>query len=302
MLQPLQSPWDHRPGLSSLLEDRLSALVPPPQGDRVGEAIRHSLLGGGKRLRPKILVLVAESFGGSAEAALDPACAVEMVHTASLIFDDLPCMDDSTLRRGRSACHAVYGVDIATLAGVTLLTRAFSVLAAAPDLESRTRTALVGTLSGAVGDVEGMVAGQVRDLESAIDSTGLADVRTLASQKTAALFVCAARMGALTAGAGQASVSAAGDFAHRFGMCFQVMDDLADLESSAHSLGKDVRKDVDKATFATLLGPVEGRRLARRLAREAMESLESAGLLDSALAATARDAFGQSGHDLLGHR
>ncbi len=302
MLQPLHSPWDQRPGLSGLLEDRLGEIAPSRPGDRVEAAIRHSLLDGGKRLRPKILVLAAESFGGSVEVALDPACAVEMVHTASLIFDDLPCMDDSSLRRGRPSCHTAYGVDIATLAGVSLLTRSFAVLASAPDLASAQRTALVGTLSDAVGDVGGMVAGQVRDLESAVDSTGLADVRTLASQKTAGLFVCAARMGALTAGADEVSVSAVGEFAHRFGMCFQVLDDLADLESSPQRLGKDVRKDVDKVTFATLLGPIEGRRLARRLARESLSALETVDLDDSALATTAREAFSHSRHDLLGQR
>ena len=249
-----------------------------------------------------MLVLSAESFGGGTETALDPACAVEMVHTASLIFDDLPCMDDASLRRGRASCHREFGIDIATLAGVSLLSRSFSVLAAAPGLAADTRASLVGTLSDAVGDAGGMVAGQALDLRSTAESTDLAAVRTLASRKTAGLFACAARMGALTAGADEASVSAVGQFAHRFGLCFQVLDDLADLESSPRLLGKDVRKDVDKATFATLLGPIEGRRLARRLACESVEALEAVGLVDSVLATAAREAFSRTGHDLLGKR
>lgn len=305
MLQPLQPSVAIPPSLPADIERRLGELVSSPSGktNPVSEAVRYSVLSPGKRLRPSMLVLATESLGGQRDSAIDPACAVEMVHTASLILDDLPCMDNAATRRGRPSCHAEFGVDTATLAAIALLNRAYFVIATAEGVSNATRTSLVKTLARAISDCSGMVAGQLKDLRSAPGSTDVDDVRTLVTEKTGELFVCAADMGGRLAEADEITLEALREFARKFGLCFQVLDDLADLESSTRRLGKDVRKDDGKATFATLLGPVAARRAAREFASESSAALASVGLADSALADLARvDVYEPAGLGVRGAR
>ena len=303
MLQPLQTSTANPAAPSTTLEARLDELVALSgrEGDRVTAAMRYALLGGGKRLRPRMLISTAVSLGAEREPALDPACAVEMVHVASLVLDDLPSMDDAALRRGRTACHRRHGVATATLAAVALLNRAYHVLSSAPGIEGTIRLRLVRSLSRAVSDCGGMVAGQEKDLRATPDAVEVEDLRTLASQKTGALFTCAVDMGARLGGADDRTARALRRFARSFGLAFQILDDLADLEGRRDELGKDVRQDADKATFATHLGPVTARRLAREVAGESLATLGSLGLEGSELGGVARrlhEAAGRVGSEL----
>jgi geranylgeranyl diphosphate synthase type II len=255
---------DVDPGLLAIprrVEQRLSELVPGEDVRPVAlhRAIRYSLLAPGKRIRPTVTILSAAALGGSADLALDPACAVEMVHTASLILDDLPAMDDAATRRGRPACHREFGEDIATLASVALLNRSFGVLAEAPGLDAERRAALVGLQSRMIGG-NGIVAGQLRDLHhGATRKRDAGHLERIAREKTGALFVNGAEAGAIVAGASGAPLAAVREFAVQLGLCFQVLDDLVDHHGCSVRAGKDVGQDADKVTFVALLG-VDGAR------------------------------------------
>jgi geranylgeranyl diphosphate synthase type II len=261
------------------VDGRLGRLCPgedvPPE--KLHRSMRYSLLAPGKRIRPVITVLTAEALGAAADVALDPACAVEMVHTASLILDDLPFMDDAALRRGRPANHVEFGQDIATLAAVSLMNRAYAVLASAPGLEEACRLELVDVLARTIGD-EGIVSGQVHDLHlTGQNDPGLAELERMAGQKTAALFVAGAELGARVAGVRGKPLESVRAFAWNLGLCFQVVDDLADLHGSHVTTGKDVGKDAAKATFVSLMGPERAFEAAERFARAAVRALDPIG-------------------------
>jgi geranylgeranyl diphosphate synthase type II len=239
--------------------------------------MRYSVLAGGKRFRPILTILTAESLGASLEVALDPACAVEMVHTASLILDDLPVMDDATLRRGRPANHVVFGQDIATLAAVSLLNRAYGLLATTQGVTKDCRLELVEVLARTIGD-EGIVSGQVQDLHlAAQDDPDLANLERIAGQKTGALFVAGVEIGARVAGVHGEPLEAVRSFGWDLGVCFQVLDDLADLHDSHVATGKDVGKDAAKTTFVSLMGPERAREASERFARAAIRALDPIG-------------------------
>ena len=265
--------------IRSRVDGRLATLLPgedaPPE--KLHRSMRYSLLAPGKRIRPIITIFAAEALGAPFELALDPACAVEMVHTASLILDDLPFMDDAVLRRGRPANHVEFGLDIATLAAISLLNRAYAVLAAAPGLEQARRLELVDVLAKMIGD-DGIVSGQVHDLNlTAAADPDLAELERMAGQKTGALFVAAAEMGARAAGAGGARLEAVRAFAWDLGLCFQVLDDLADRNGTRATMGKDVGKDASKATFVSLMGPERAQQASTKFADAAVRALHPIG-------------------------
>jgi geranylgeranyl diphosphate synthase type II len=261
-----------------LIEQALDQRVPGPQGPagRLLEAMRYSLLAGGKRLRPILALAACEAVGGEIEAAMGLACAIEMIHTYSMIHDDLPSMDNDDLRRGKPTNHKVYGEAIATLAGDALLTDAFGVLARLTP-SAVPRGALVETiaeLSAAAGSA-GMVAGQTLDLMDEGQAISIAELEDLHGRKTGALFVAATVGGARLGGGDPSQLAALDGYARALGLAFQVIDDLLDVEGSTEQVGKRTHKDEDrgKATYPALLGIGESRRLAERLRGAAEQAL-----------------------------
>ena len=260
------------------LEERLRVLSPASEGGvALTDAMAYSLLPGGKRLRPLLTVLAARSLGADPALALDPACAVEMIHTASLILDDLPCMDDALVRRGRAANHRVFGEDVASLAAVSLMSEAFGVLARAPGLSVGTRCQVVALLAGAIGP-GGLADGQVSDLSGAAAGADRASLERTAVQKTGTLFVAAAQIGARIAGAGAAAQHALNRYALHAGLAFQICDDLLDVCGNGAALGKGLGQDRVKPTFGSVMSRAAAERLALeryRMAREAAAELPS---------------------------
>ncbi|HYB91342.1 MAG TPA: farnesyl diphosphate synthase [Candidatus Binataceae bacterium] len=261
-----------------LIERALAASVKPHGGPagRLFEAMRYSLLAGGKRLRPILALAACEAVGGRIEAAIGFACAVEMIHTYSLIHDDLPCMDDDDLRRGRPTNHKVYGEAIATLAGDGLLTDAFKVIAqSVPEgVPAAAVLATIAELADAAGSA-GMVAGQAIDLESEGKHLKLDQLEYLHSKKTGALFRASILGGARLGGASAAQLESLDAYARALGLAFQVVDDLLDVEATTEQLGKSTQKDAaaGKNTYPALLGIEESHRFARQLERRALGAL-----------------------------
>jgi len=259
------------------IEDRLKELfaehgIP----SLLAESMRYSLLAGGKRLRPSMMLACADMFGGDTADVLEYACAVEMIHTYSLIHDDLPCMDDDTMRRGRPTNHVVYGVGQAILAGDGLLTDAFLLAASNPRAEVVQRA--VRVLSQAAGSM-GMVGGQVMDLEGETRRLSLDELLQLHAQKTGALICAAVQLGAIAAGEAEDSPAwkALTTYANRIGLAFQVVDDVLDVTADAALLGKSKGKDkaVNKTTFLTYYTVEEAQAYADRLTDEAVSAVAS---------------------------
>jgi geranylgeranyl diphosphate synthase type II len=281
----------------ALVDARLRASVRPCGGcpEALAEAMCYSLLAPGKRLRPLLAILAAEACGGSDEGALPAACAVEMVHTYSLIHDDLPAMDDDDLRRGLPTCHKKFGEALAILAGDALLTLAFEVLA--DGYPPATAAACCRELARGAG-AAGMVGGQVDDLamESRAGAGTVEELEFLHARKTGALFLAALRMGVLSAqgerpgGADPRTLELFDAYGRAFGLAFQITDDLLDVESSAEQTGKRVGKDAarGKLTYPGFLGGAESRRRAERLCREAQDAVAPLGAGGERLAALAR--------------
>jgi len=238
------------------VDRRLAELIPSPGAEpgRLGEAAHYALLAPGKRFRPLLTLLSAEAFGAPVGKALDVACAMEMVHAASLVLDDLPSMDDARLRRGRPTTHRVYGEADAILASVGLLTRAFGVIAASEGLPAEHRSVLVASLADAVG-FSGLVAGQALDLAERNTPRTVAELDALNHRKTGVLMMAAAEAGALIGGADPAARRELGEFARRIGLAFQIRDDLIDVEGGGDHIGKDVGKDAGMTTVVSALGP-----------------------------------------------
>lgn len=259
--------------------DRYTARLDAPP--RLVEAMRYSLLAGGKRLRPILVIAASELFGLEAADVMPGACALEMIHTYSLIHDDLPCMDDDDLRRGRPTCHKVYGEAMAVLAGDALLTHAFALMAEQGDVArvgpARAMRA-TGELARAAG-AAGMVGGQVEDLEWEGRQADEAQLRRIHSLKTGALFRAAVRMGGILAGAGEAELERLGRYAGHFGLAFQIWDDVLDVAGDAALTGKGVGRDarLDKSTYVSLHGLEGARQRAYRAVREALSELEPFG-------------------------
>ncbi len=247
---------------------------------RLHEAMRYSVLAGGKRLRPTLCLASCEAVGGDPARACNAAIALELVHTYSLIHDDLPCMDDDDLRRGRPTNHKVFGEAMAVLAGDGLLTRAFEVLAGDEDgVPAPVRVRMVETLALGAGS-RGMVGGQALDLaaEGATD-VDLPTLQYIHTHKTGALFSASCRLGALAGGGEEEAVALLGKFGEKIGLAFQIVDDLLDETGRTEELGKATRKDRSrgKATYPRLLGEDESRRRVAELGRVALEITERFG-------------------------
>ncbi|MBQ8698814.1 MAG: polyprenyl synthetase family protein [Schwartzia sp.] len=241
---------------------------------RLAESMKYSLLAGGKRLRPILLMAAADAVGGRGEDYLPSACALEMIHTYSLIHDDLPAMDDDDYRRGRLTNHKVYGAGIATLAGDGLLTLAFEVLARQPGVPADTALRVVREVSEAAG-ANGMVGGQALDLESEGKHIDRDTLCRMHMAKTGALFRAAIRSGAILAGADEAQLSALTEYAEAFGLAFQITDDILDVTGDEAAIGKPVGSDErnHKSTYVTLTSLDEAKLLAREAADRAHHAL-----------------------------
>ncbi|MBQ6796904.1 MAG: polyprenyl synthetase family protein [Clostridia bacterium] len=244
----------------------------------VCDAMRYSLLDAGKRVRPVFTLSFCEALGGDAESALDFACAVEMVHTYSLIHDDLPCMDDDDMRRGKPSCHKVYGEAVALLAGDALLTLAFGTIAQCKTVSTdkiAAAAAELARLSGAAG----MVGGQVIDLDSEGKSVPIETLRVLDAGKTCALIEAACVLGCICADADEAALSAARKYASGVGMAFQIVDDILDVTGDEAILGKPVESDAgnNKSTYVSLMGIEGASAEARRYTQEATAALDVLG-------------------------
>jgi len=255
--------------------------------DVLREAIRHSLLAPGKRLRPLLVLMSAEACGCPRKKALPAACAVEMVHTYSLIHDDLPAMDDDDWRRGLPSCHVKFGEANAILAGDALLAQAFEVLSGEVQ-PSDVAAACCRELARAAG-ASALVGGQVDDLQSPVWAGNLAQMVRIHRRKTGAMFQVSLRLGAIVARTSSPKLTALDAFGQKLGLAFQIVDDLLDIKGDAAALGKSVGKDrkQNKLTFPAVLGVEEGRRRAEALIREAQEELRAFGTQARCLASLA---------------
>jgi len=258
-----------------MIENALPDCIPDktlPQGE-VARAMEYSLMGGGKRLRGILVLSFCELCGGDPKKALPFACAIEMIHAYSLIHDDLPCMDDDDMRRGKPSCHKAFSEAVAVLAGDALLTHAFSVAQRpyfANTLPASTVIRVVSELAGAAG-TEGMVGGQVIDITSSSESLDEEKLSSLQALKTGALIRAAARIGCIAAGAGEDIVLRADRYAAKIGLAFQIVDDILDATSTTQELGKPVGSDADngKTTYITLLGLEKSREKVKLLVFDA---------------------------------
>lgn len=258
------------------IDARLAELLPRglPGHAALGEAFADSLLAPGKRLRPLMTVIAAEDLGGRTEPAIDAGCAVEMVHAASLVLDDLPCMDDAALRRGRPAIHVSHGEDLAVLVAVAGLSSAYGTLAGIEGLGPEARAESVAILSRAVG-VCGLVGGQFEDLRRGRTERGVAEIAAANGLKTGVLFSASVEIGAVTAGASEAVRARLRHFARELGHAFQLLDDLLDGASDPHLIGKDVGKDIGKSTIVQRIGAPSARRRMERHVEAANAELTS---------------------------
>ena len=279
--------------VTELLHARLDALWPTASsgaGGAVEQAARYALLAPGKRVRPLLALAACLEYGGALELALDAACAVEMVHAASLILDDLPCMDDAQMRRGRPATHRAFGEAAGLLAAIALLNRAYAVIAAEPRLPPEVRLGLIARLSAAIGP-EGLVGGQAADLHERPGYQRCEAVDELNRRKTGALFAAALELGARCAGASDASAALMGAAGERLGLAFQTIDDVLDQTEASAALGKDANKDQGKPSVASLAGLAEARARARQEIEAALAQTREAGARGGVLAAYLTEAF-----------
>ena len=259
------------------VETALDASLGPERPESLREAMRYSLLAGGKRLRPILCLAACELAGGDSELAMPTAVALEMIHTMSLIHDDLPAMDNDDLRRGRPTNHKVYGDAVAILAGDALLTRAFEMVALrSPGVPADRLLKVVGELS-LVSGAPGLVGGQVVDLECEGKQVDLETLEYIHLHKTGALLKACVITGALIGGADDAQLESLRTYARGIGLAFQIVDDILDVTASSDVLGKTAGKDLvaDKTTYPKLLGLEESRERARVLISEAKLSLDA---------------------------
>ena len=258
------------------LEAALSGNLPEPVrgAARLSEAARSAVLSPGKRVRPLVALAAGEIVRAKPAASLAVAVAVEYVHAASLVLDDLPSMDNAARRRGMPALHVVYGVAAAELAAITLLSRAFELGSREQAMLPAIRARLVAELAAAVG-ASGCCGGQAADLAALPTSLVLDDLESIHARKTGALFVAAVRGGALAGGASEASLEAFTAYARNLGLAFHITDDLLDLEGDPARLGKDTRRDGHRANFAAVLGPGSCRELVGELLDAAVTALVS---------------------------
>jgi geranylgeranyl pyrophosphate synthase len=265
-------------GSRALIEVELNSLLPSPATapEKIHQAIRWSVFAGGKRFRPALLLAVGQAFSAPVKILLKTAAAFEMVHTYSLIHDDLPAMDDDDLRRGRPTCHIRFDEATAILAGDALQSLAFQTIAQDEELSSETRIALISELSRAAGTPDGMVAGQAFDMEAETRQVNNAQLEEIHRLKTGALIVAAARSGAIIGGASEGELAAVTSYGSHLGLLFQITDDFLDVTATAEDLGKTPGKDArsNKATYPALHGMEETRAAAIDAHRAACDALQ----------------------------
>lgn len=260
--------------INNALMSRLS-VEPSVAGEaKMLEAMRYSVENGGKRIRPMLTLEFCRMCGGSVEAALPLACAIEFIHTYSLIHDDLPCMDDDGMRRGKPSSHIKFGEANALLAGDSLLTFAFQSAGEAEDIPADAVAKAVSLLARASG-CAGMIAGQVQDLENENKTVAADDLRSVDILKTGELIRCACQLGCIAAGADDKKLEAARVYAENLGIAFQIVDDILDVTSDEATLGKPVGSDAEncKNTYVSLLGLEEAKKIAAELTRKAIDAL-----------------------------
>ena len=262
----------------ALVEVELNNLLPLAGSEpaKIHQAIRWSVFAGGKRFRPSLLLATGEAFGAEASALIRTACAFEMIHTYSLIHDDLPAMDDDDLRRGRPTCHVRFDEATAILAGDALQTLAFRSIAEDDRLDAATRISLISELTKAAGTPEGMVAGQALDMEGETRQVSSPQLEEIHRLKTGALIVAAARCGAIIGGASDEELAAITRYGSHLGLLFQITDDLLDVTATAEDLGKTPGKDAqsNKATYPALYGMEEAKAAAIQAHQDAGAALE----------------------------
>lgn len=262
------------------VDSALNRLLPKASAkpSTIHRAMRYGLFAGGKRMRPVLCIAAAEACGGRKDHALPAACAVECVHTYSLIHDDLPCMDDDDFRRGRPTSHKVFGEAIAVLAGDALLTVAFEILASVRETPRYRLKDFMAKLSYAAGSRK-LIAGQVADLEGEGKKSSRAELRFIHECKTAAMIAASLELGAMSANASPRQLSALSAFGTNLGLAFQVIDDILDITQTSEKLGKSAGKDLaaQKTTYPALLGLDAARREARRLTASARKAIEPLG-------------------------
>jgi geranylgeranyl diphosphate synthase, type II len=262
--------------VDAALDEYLPKAIIKPK--TIHKAMRYSLFAGGKRLRPILCMAAAEACGGMKESAIPLACAVECIHTYSLIHDDLPCMDNDDFRRGKPTSHKVFGEGIAVLAGDALLTIAFELAALAPGWPRYSIGTVIRELAVASGSRH-LIGGQVADLENEGKKVGLPVLRFIHESKTAALLCASIRLGAMSADAKPSQLEKLTRFGRSLGLAFQVIDDILDVTQTAEKLGKSAGKDLvaEKATYPSLVGLDRSRKIAQQLTEEAHAALKSFG-------------------------
>jgi geranylgeranyl diphosphate synthase type II len=255
--------------------DRLlpTATVPPPI---IHEAIRYSIFAGGKRLRPILTIATGEMFNAAEQELLPAACSLEMIHTYSLIHDDLPAMDNDTLRRGRPTNHVVFGEAMAILAGDALLTQAFRTLADTQFSDTTRQIKVIAELAQAAGTVQALIGGQVMDIQAEGHFVSGEQLEAIHRAKTGALIRCAVRVGAIIGGASDFELHALTQYSEKAGLAFQIADDVLDATGTSTELGKTAGKDasVQKATYISLYGIDGATQRAQQLCREAVSALD----------------------------
>ncbi|MXO64617.1 polyprenyl synthetase family protein [Altericroceibacterium endophyticum] len=274
------------------IDNAFDVLLPVPEDGRkkLIQAIRHATIGGGKRIRPLLLITVAELYGVGRSSAVRAGCAIEAIHSYSLIHDDLPCMDDDDLRHGKPTVHKLYDEATAVLAGDALHAMAFELLASeSTSGDPFVRSELVMCLSSASGH-NGMAGGQMMDMESENETFDLHTITRLQQLKTGALLGAAVEMGAILGHAPAEARAQLKNYARDIGLAFQIVDDLLDHEGDAEKAGKALRKDADqgKQTFVSLLGPERAREQAQALSDQAIGHLSAYGSEAEMLRAVAR--------------
>jgi geranylgeranyl diphosphate synthase, type II len=260
--------------------DRLvpSETTPPEQLHR---AMRYSLLAGGKRLRPVLVLAAGEAFGADTDDLMPAACALEMIHTYSLIHDDLPAMDNDDLRRGRPTCHKAFGEAVAILAGDALLTQAFRVLASdAPNRNSERQVRVIREVATAAGTVEALIGGQMADIESEGKNVDATMLEYIHRSKTGAMIRASVVVGGLIAGANEDQIEKLRKYGRLIGLAFQIADDILDVTSTSEQLGKTPGKDqaANKATYPAIHGIAPSKGLARKLVDEAVATVSTLNL------------------------
>ena len=265
-------------GRSTLVNRALDRFLPreTARPATIHKAMRYSLFAGGKRMRPALCLAAAAACAGKESDALPLACAVECIHTYSLIHDDLPAMDNDDFRRGKPTNHKVFGEGVAVLAGDALLTQAFEITAQTKGWARYPHQTLVLEVARASGSLQ-LIAGQVADLEAEGKKISAADLKYIHERKTSALLCCSVRLGGMSANCTPAQLKALTDFGYNVGLAFQIIDDILDITQTSEQLGKTAGKDTQaqKATYPSIVGMEKSRKLAKELTHRAFDALKT---------------------------